>query len=52
MGELAAQALERAPELPEWIEPGLLRARVARVARGACAIHVIPARKGAQAARL
>ena len=23
MGELAATALERAPELPEWIEPGL-----------------------------
>ena len=27
MGELAASALERAPELPEWIEPGLLAAR-------------------------
>ncbi|MEO7691563.1 MAG: ATP-dependent DNA helicase RecG [Sphingomonas sp.] len=24
MGQMAAQALERAPELPEWIEPGLL----------------------------
>ena len=24
MGELAAAAVERAPELPEWIEPGLL----------------------------
>jgi ATP-dependent DNA helicase RecG len=24
MGELAAAAFERAPELPEWIEPGLL----------------------------
>jgi ATP-dependent DNA helicase RecG len=24
MGELAASALERSPELPEWIEPGLL----------------------------
>jgi ATP-dependent DNA helicase RecG len=23
LGQLAAQALERAPELPEWIEPGL-----------------------------
>ena len=23
MGQLAAQAVERAPELPEWIEPGL-----------------------------
>ncbi|TPG42781.1 ATP-dependent DNA helicase RecG [Sphingomonas koreensis] len=23
MGQLAAQAIERAPELPEWIEPGL-----------------------------
>lgn len=27
MGQLAAQALERAPELPEWIEPGLLAKR-------------------------
>jgi ATP-dependent DNA helicase RecG len=25
MGELAREALERAPELPEWIEPGLAR---------------------------
>src|SRR3954470_17806406 len=25
LGELAREALERAPELPEWIEPGLLR---------------------------
>ena len=33
MGELAAAALERAPELAEWIEPGLRRAKVA--ARGA-----------------
>ena len=24
MGQLAAQAVERAPDLPEWIEPGLL----------------------------
>ncbi|MDF0489481.1 ATP-dependent DNA helicase RecG [Sphingomonas sp. H39-1-10] len=24
MGQLAAQAIERAPDLPEWIEPGLL----------------------------
>ncbi|MGC8068983.1 hypothetical protein, partial [Salmonella enterica] len=24
MGHLAAQAIERAPDLPEWIEPGLL----------------------------
>ena len=24
LGELAREALERAPELPEWIEPGLL----------------------------
>ncbi|GAA4718087.1 ATP-dependent DNA helicase RecG [Sphingomonas lutea] len=24
MGELAATALERAPELPEWVEPGLV----------------------------
>jgi ATP-dependent DNA helicase RecG len=27
MGQLAVQALERAPELPEWIEPGLLAKR-------------------------
>ncbi|MGH6614142.1 ATP-dependent DNA helicase RecG [Sphingomonas sp.] len=27
MGQLAAQALERAPDLPEWIEPGLLAKR-------------------------
>jgi ATP-dependent DNA helicase RecG len=25
LGELAREALERAPELPEWIEPGLLQ---------------------------
>ncbi len=25
MGELAREAIERAPELPEWIEPGLLQ---------------------------
>jgi ATP-dependent DNA helicase RecG len=39
MGHLAAQAIERAPDLPEWIEPGLLakhdwpgwRAALARV---------------------
>ena len=34
MRELALAALERAPELPEWIEPRLLsRARLARLAR-------------------
>src|SRR5258706_3323327 len=27
MGQLALQAVERAPELPEWIEPGLLARR-------------------------
>jgi len=27
MGQLAAQAIERAPDLPEWIEPGLKTAR-------------------------
>ncbi len=27
LNQLAAQALERAPELPEWIEPGLLATR-------------------------
>jgi ATP-dependent DNA helicase RecG len=27
MGQLALQAVERAPELPEWIEPGLLAQR-------------------------
>ena len=34
MGELAREALERAPELPEWIEPSLLsREGWRRVAR-------------------
>ena len=28
MGELAREAIERAPELPEWIEPSLRRARM------------------------
>jgi ATP-dependent DNA helicase RecG len=27
LGQMVAQALERAPELPEWIEPGLLAKR-------------------------
>ena len=34
MGELAATALERAPELPEWIEPGLLAREAWRDWRG------------------
>ena len=28
LGELVREALERAPELPEWIEPGLLSREV------------------------
>ncbi len=33
LGELAREALERAPDLPEWIEPGLAaREQLARVA--------------------
>ena len=37
IGELAAAALERAPELPEWIEPGLLARQGWRDWRGALA---------------
>ena len=44
MGELARAALERAPELPEWIEPSLAaREGWQRVARGAGA-ESIPSR--------
>ena len=44
LGELAREALERAPELPEWIEPSLAVERgVARLAR--------VARRGASRAR-
>ena len=54
LGELAREALERAPELPEWIEPGLVGARgLARLAR---VTRPDPSRAGrrrrAQAARL
>ena len=37
IGELAAAALERAPDLPEWIEPGLLAKEGWRDWRGALA---------------
>lgn len=44
MGQLAAQALERTPELPEWIEPSLLRVRGWPTWREALArIHAEPA---------
>ena len=54
LGELAREALERAPELPEWIEPSLAAREgwrgVARVARrGAPRAR---RRRGAQAPRL
>ena len=49
MGELAREALERAPELPEWIEPSQLSAEAWRGWRGALAeAHQQP---GADAAR-
>ena len=37
LGELAREALERAPELPEWIEPGQLAKEAWRNWRGALA---------------
>ncbi len=44
MRQLAAQALERAPDLPEWIEPGLLAKRGWPAWREAlAAIHADPA---------
>jgi ATP-dependent DNA helicase RecG len=49
MGELAREALERAPELPEWIEPGQLAKEVWRPWRSALAeAHQEP---GTEAAR-
>src|SRR5947208_1305442 len=49
MGELAREALERAPELPEWIEAGLLAREVWRDWRASLAlIHREP---GAEDAR-
>jgi ATP-dependent DNA helicase RecG len=43
MGQLALQAVERAPELPEWIEPGLLAQRGWPAWRAALArIHADP----------
>ena len=49
LGELVREALERAPELPEWIEPGLLGREVWRNWRGSLAeVHGEP---GAQDAR-
>ena len=54
MGELAREALERAPELPEWIEPGLLAREAWRAWRASLAeAHREPgADDAAQAARL
>ena len=54
-GLVSLQALARAPELPEWIEPSLLaKRRLAGVARGARPTH--PCRsgrcQGARTARL
>jgi ATP-dependent DNA helicase RecG len=44
LGELVREALERAPELPEWIEPHLLRREGWNAWRGAIAlIHREPA---------
>ena len=49
LGELAREALERAPELPEWIEPSLLSREQWRDWRGALAeAHQHP---GAETAR-
>jgi len=47
--ELAAQALERAPELPEWIEPSLLKQRGWGHWRAAVAsVHADPEETSAQ----
>ncbi|MES2754404.1 MAG: ATP-dependent DNA helicase RecG [Pseudomonadota bacterium] len=44
MAQLAAQAIERAPDLPEWIEPGLLAQRGWPAWRAAlAALHADPA---------
>ncbi|MFW2829835.1 ATP-dependent DNA helicase RecG [Sphingomonas sp. ID0503] len=49
MGQLAAQAIERAPDLPEWIEPSLLAAREWPGWREALArVHADPADKVAR----
>jgi ATP-dependent DNA helicase RecG len=49
MGELAREVLERAPELPEWIEPGLLAREVWGAWRASLALaHHAP---GTEAAR-
>ena len=54
LGELVREALERAPELPEWIEPSLLSKR--RLARMAWIARFGPSRawrgRRPQAARL
>jgi len=48
LGHLAAQAVERAPDLPEWIEPGLKQQRQWPAWREALArIHLDPADKQA-----
>jgi ATP-dependent DNA helicase RecG len=49
LGELAGTALERAPELPEWIEPGLVAKEGWRDWRGALAeVHREPAAEQAR----
>jgi ATP-dependent DNA helicase RecG len=49
LGELAAAALERAPELPEWIEPGLAEREAWRPWRAALALaHADPGASAAQ----
>ena len=54
LGELVREALERAPELPEWIEPGLLGREVWRDWRASIAEISPRARRRArpEAARL
>src|SRR4051794_3085366 len=48
-GELVREALERAPELPEWIEPSLLTRETWRAWRSALAeAHREPGTEGAQ----
>jgi ATP-dependent DNA helicase RecG len=49
LGELVREALERAPELPEWVEPGLLSREVWGAWRGSLAqIHREPAADNAR----